>query len=101
MAQPQRVEEVVTDGIRSMTVRVITYELPPSPPAARTHHLGQAVRFCLVGASGYLVNLAAFRAADGVMPYVPAFALAFFLAAASNFVLNRSWTFAGAGGPPH
>jgi len=51
-------------------------------------------RFCLVGASGVLVNLAVFQA--GIMsgvPLLPASALAFVVAATSNFALNRAWTF--------
>ena len=54
-------------------------------------------RFCLVGASGVLVNLAVFQA--GLMigvPLLPASALAFVVAASSNFFLNRAWTFGGA-----
>lgn len=100
-AQPQRVERVVTDETRSLTVRVITYELPPASAPAAADGLRQAGRFCLVGGSGYLVNLIAFHLADAAMPYIPAFVLAFLAAAGSNFLLNRWWTFAGAGGRPH
>jgi putative flippase GtrA len=47
------------------------------------------------------VNLVAFHAAERALPYAAAFALAFFVAAASNFTLNRSFTFAHArGGDP-
>jgi putative flippase GtrA len=100
-SQPHRVERVVTDEIRSMTVRVITYELPPAGGAVPASGLRQAARFCAVGGSGYLVNLIAFHLADAAMPYIPAFVLAFLVAATSNFLLNRWWTFAGAGGRPH
>ena len=100
-AQIQRVERVVTDEIRSMTVRVITYEVAPASPPAAAAGLRQVGRFCLVGGSGYLVNLLAFHLADAAMPYIPAFALAFLVAATSNFLLNRWWTFAGTGGRPH
>jgi putative flippase GtrA len=98
--KPQRVERVVSDEIRSMTVRVITYELSPASVAVPASGLRQAARFCAVGGSGYVVNLIAFRLADAAMPYIPAFALAFLVAATSNFLLNRWWTFAGAGGKP-
>jgi dolichol-phosphate mannosyltransferase len=51
-------------------------------------------RFCLVGASGVLVNLAVFQGALLMgAPLIPASALAFVVAASSNFVLNRAWTF--------
>jgi len=53
-------------------------------------------RFCLVGASGVLVNLAVFQGAlmSGA-PLLPASAAAFVVAATSNFFLNRAWTFGG------
>jgi putative flippase GtrA len=53
-------------------------------------------RFCLVGGSGVLVNLAVFQGALMLWaPILPASALAFVVAASSNFVLNRAWTFRG------
>jgi dolichol-phosphate mannosyltransferase len=61
----------------------------------------QVFRYCVVGGSGYVVNLAAFLVADRVMPYMLAFAAAFVLAATSNFVWNRVWTFRVRHGVPH
>jgi dolichol-phosphate mannosyltransferase len=54
----------------------------------------QFVRFCAVGASGYAVNLAVYAAllAAG-MHYLAAAAVAFLVAAASNYAWNRTWTF--------
>lgn len=54
----------------------------------------QFVRFCAVGASGYVVNLAAYAAllAAG-LHYLAAAAIAFVVAAGSNYVWNRTWTF--------
>jgi dolichol-phosphate mannosyltransferase len=54
----------------------------------------QFVRFCAVGASGYVVNLAAYAAllAAG-LHYLAASAIAFLVAAGSNYVWNRTWTF--------
>jgi len=53
-------------------------------------------RFCLVGASGVLVNLAVFQGALMLgASLLPASAVAFVVAATSNFFLNRAWTFAG------
>jgi putative flippase GtrA len=54
----------------------------------------QLVRFCVVGASGYIVNLAVYAAllAAGVH-YVAAATGSFLVAAFSNYVLNRRWTF--------
>lgn len=77
-------------------VRVLELELPLAPrplPGGRRHDAGQAVRFCVVGGSGYVVNLVVFQAAMQLLPYPIAFALAFAVSAASNFALNRVWTF--------
>jgi dolichol-phosphate mannosyltransferase len=54
----------------------------------------QFVRFCLVGASGYAVNLVVYAAllAAG-LHYLAAAAISFLVAAASNYAWNRIWTF--------
>jgi putative flippase GtrA len=54
----------------------------------------QFVRFCAVGASGYAVNLAVYAAllAAG-LHYLAAAAISFLVAAGSNYVWNRTWTF--------
>jgi putative flippase GtrA len=54
----------------------------------------QFVRFCVVGASGYAVNLAVYAAllAAG-LHYLAAAAISFLVAALSNYVWNRTWTF--------
>ena len=54
----------------------------------------QFVRFCAVGASGYAVNLTVYAALLEVgMHYLAAAAIAFLVAAGSNYVWNRTWTF--------
>jgi dolichol-phosphate mannosyltransferase len=60
----------------------------------------QFVRFCAVGASGYAVNLAVYAAllAAG-LHYLAAAAIAFLVAAASNYLWNRTWTFRTSGAP--
>jgi putative flippase GtrA len=61
----------------------------------------QVLRYCAVGGAGYVVNLVAFLIADRRMTYTLAFSLAFVLAATSNFVWNRVWTFRVRHGVPH
>jgi putative flippase GtrA len=61
----------------------------------------QVLRYCVVGGTGYVVNLVAFLIADRSMTYTLAFSLAFVLAATSNFVWNRVWTFQVRHGVPH
>ncbi|HEU5216017.1 MAG TPA: GtrA family protein [Gaiellaceae bacterium] len=58
------------------------------------------LRFCLVGASGYAVNLAVYAGllAAG-LHYLAAAAISFLVAAGSNYAWNRAWTFRTSGAP--
>lgn len=69
----------------------------PNLRQARRSDWAQLVRFCLVGASGYVVNLAVFAVAFEYvgMHHVPAAAIAFVVAWINNFALNKGWTFRG------
>lgn len=60
----------------------------------------QFARFCVVGASGYAVNLAVYAAllASG-LHYLAAAAIAFLVAAGSNYAWNRIWTFRTSAAP--
>lgn len=63
--------------------------LPGLPPTAH-----QFARFCVVGASGYAVNLAAYALLlSAGLHYLAAATLSFLVAATSNYVWNRLWTF--------
>ena len=60
----------------------------------------QFVRFCLVGASGYAVNLAVYAALlAGGLHYLAAATVSFLAAAGSNYGWNRAWTFRTSGAP--
>jgi len=54
----------------------------------------QLAKFCAVGASGYVINLAVYRALlDVGLHYVPAATCSFLVAVTNNYVWNRLWTF--------
>jgi putative flippase GtrA len=54
----------------------------------------QFVRFCVVGASGYAVNLAVYAALIAAgLGYLAAAGVSFVVAACSNYAWNRLWTF--------
>lgn len=63
--------------------------------ARRPENWTQLFKFGLVGASGYLVNLAAFATLTQVaeMHHIPAAVGAFVVAVSNNFIWNRHWTF--------
>jgi putative flippase GtrA len=55
----------------------------------------QLFQFGIVGATGYLINLAVFAVVNGVLDihYIPAAIIAFCVAVTNNFWWNRHWTF--------
>ena len=61
----------------------------------RPHNWVQLLKFCAVGATGYVVNLAVFtllvKAFD--MHYLLAATVSFLVAVANNYTWNRLWTF--------
>ena len=66
----------------------------------RRHNWVQLVKFCVVGGSGYVVNLAVFAMAVGLadLHHLVAATLAFLVAVTNNFWWNRHWTFAAGEG---
>lgn len=63
----------------------------------------QLLQFGLVGASGYVVNLAVFTLAvhGADLRYQVAATLAFLVAVSNNFLWNRHWTFKAGDGRAH
>ena len=62
---------------------------------SRPHNWVQLGKFCLVGASGYVVNLAVYTALlrGAGVHYLPAAACSFLVAVTNNYTWNRIWTF--------
>ena len=63
----------------------------------RRHNWEQLVKFCIVGASGYVVNLAVYTALLhwAGLHYLAAAACSFVVAVTNNYTWNRVWTFRG------
>ena len=64
---------------------------------ARPHNWVQLAKFCTVGASGYVVNLAVFAALlhGAGLHYRLAAVGSFVVAVSNNYTWNRLWTFRG------
>jgi putative flippase GtrA len=75
-------------------------ETVQTPSRRRLLEKSQFLRFCAVGGSGYAVNLAVYAAllAAG-LHYLAAAAIAFLVAATSNYAWNRLWTFQASDAP--
>jgi dolichol-phosphate mannosyltransferase len=58
----------------------------------RRHNWVQLLKFGVVGATGYVVNLAVYASLLGWGPHIAA-AISFVVAAANNYWWNRHWTF--------
>jgi dolichol-phosphate mannosyltransferase len=69
----------------------------------RSHHNWlELARFCVVGGSGYFINVGLFTAVlTAACPIPIAFVLAFVVAGDRNFIWNRVWTFKIEHGEPH
>jgi putative flippase GtrA len=62
----------------------------------RPHNWVQLAKFCAVGASGYVVNLAVFSLlVSWGHHYSVAAAISFLVAVTNNYTWNRLWTFRG------
>jgi putative flippase GtrA len=61
----------------------------------RPHNWVQLVKFCLVGGSGYVVNLTVFAVCVEALGlhHLIAATIAFLVAVTNNFTWNRYWTF--------
>jgi putative flippase GtrA len=60
---------------------------------SHSHNWLQLAKFCVVGASGYVINLVVYALLLGIGAHRAAF-VSFIVAAANNYWWNRHWTFA-------
>ena len=61
----------------------------------RRHNWEQLVKFCVVGGTGYVVNLAVYAllVSGFDVHYIPAAICSFLVAVTNNYTWNRLWTF--------
>lgn len=60
----------------------------------RRHNWTQLLKFCVVGASGYVVNLTTYALLTGRdVHYISAAVVSFAFAVSNNYTWNRLWTF--------
>lgn len=66
----------------------------------RPHNWFQLVKFCVVGGSGFVVNLTVFALASKLLGlhHLESAAVAYVVAVTNNFLWNRYWTFRARGG---
>jgi putative flippase GtrA len=78
-------DAAATAGLRARTSQALR----------QRHNWEQLVKFCVVGASGYVVNLLVYVALlDGAdLHYRVAATGSFLVAVSNNYLLNRLWTF--------
>src|SRR5216117_4325138 len=78
-------DAVVTAGLRGRATHALR----------QRHNWEQLAKFCVVGASGYVVNLAVYTALlDGAnLDYRLAATGSFVVAVTNNYLWNRLWTF--------
>jgi len=91
-----------TAPLRASAVRIGTYAGRVRAGVRRPHNWVQLVKFCVVGASGYAVNLTVFALAVHALGlhYLAAATVAFVCALTNNFFWNRHWTFRARDGRP-
>ena len=82
---------------RSGTATVAVAAARSRAALKRSHNWVQLAKFCVVGASGYAINLAVYTSLlrGAGLHYLAAAACSFLVAVANNYTWNRLWTFRG------
>jgi len=83
--------------VERSTAAAVTARRRAAHALRRPHNWMQLAKFCVVGASGYVINLAVFAALvyGAGVHYIVAATCSFLVAATNNYLWNRLWTFRG------
>jgi len=98
--------EELTQAVEMPSVEMPSVEMPfrtrVRHGVRRPHNWLQLVRFAMVGASGYVVNLVVFAVCyHGLkIDYRLSAVFAFVVSVSNNFLWNRHWTFGARDGQP-
>lgn len=93
--RPDRAREYAPTAVESSAADLGFSRARVGAALRRRSNWEQLVKFCVVGASGYVVNLAVYTFGLHVfgLHYLVAAVLSFLVAVTNNYTWNRVWTF--------
>jgi putative flippase GtrA len=85
----------VGEAAAQLAVRAVAAARPAGIALRSPANWLQFAKFCLVGGSGYVINLAVYTIClyELGLHFIPAAVCSFLVSVSSNYALNRLWTF--------
>jgi putative flippase GtrA len=93
--RPDRAPDYSATAVESSAAELRLSRARVGAALRRRHNWEQLVKFCVVGASGYVVNLVVYTLLlhGAGLHYIPAAIGSFLVAVTNNYTWNRHWTF--------